>query len=216
MATYIQQISRYPAIGKGPELRALLEEWTRTAPSRGFAHNLISQLGADGPVFINGIRHENLAAFQTYPERSRANPGLGPFTAKMQPLLARPPQSALFQVLIPPPSQAPSPSFRFRVSRYPAIGKGPALQALLEERVKVMQAHGFRSLSRQMFGSEGPVFVTNIGFQDLASLEAFLDNNQRDPEFRAYAEKVESMMARPSKTELFEVLVPFPSGLAKI
>ncbi len=79
-----------------------------------------------------------------------------------------------------------------------------------------MQAHGFRSLSRQMFGSEGPVFVTNIGFQDMASLEAFLDNNQRDPEFRAYAEKVESMMARPSKTELFEVLVSFPSGLAKI
>ena len=87
-----------------------------------------------------------------------------------------------------PAQPSPSPSFRFRVSRYPAIGKGPALQALLEERVKAMQAHGFRSLSCQMFGSEGPVFVTNIGFQDMASLEAFLDNNQRDPEFRAYAE----------------------------
>jgi len=35
MATYIQQNSRYPAIGKGRELRALLEEWARTAPSRG-------------------------------------------------------------------------------------------------------------------------------------------------------------------------------------
>ncbi len=66
----------------------------------------------------------------------------------MQPLLARRPQSALFQVLIPRPSQASSPSFRYRVSRYPAIGKGPALQALLEERVKAMQAHGIRSLSR--------------------------------------------------------------------
>ncbi len=39
MATYIQQISRYPAIGKGPELRELLEEWAKTAPSRGFAHS---------------------------------------------------------------------------------------------------------------------------------------------------------------------------------
>ncbi len=214
MATYIQQISRYPAIGKGPELRALLEEWARTAPSRGFAHNLISQLlSSEGPVFINGIRHENLTAFQTYPERSRANPGFGPFTAKMQPLLAQwPPRSTLFQVLIPPPSQAPSPSFRFRVTRYPAIGKGAALQALLEERVKAMQAHGIRSLSRQMFGSEGPVFVTNIWFQDMASLEAHLDNNQRDPEFRAYSEKVQSMIARPNKTELFQTLVPFQRG----
>ncbi len=83
MATYIQQISRYPANGKGPELRAMLEEWARTAQSRSIAHKLISQLGSEGPVFINGIRHENLDAFQTYPERSRANPGLGPFTAKM-------------------------------------------------------------------------------------------------------------------------------------
>ncbi len=211
MATYIQLNSHYPATGKGPELRAVLEEWASTAPSRGFAHNLTSQLvGSEGPVFINGIRHENLAAFQTYPQRSRANPGFGPFIAKMQPLLARPPQLALFQMLIPPPSQAPSPSFRFRVSRYPAIGKGPALQAHLEERAKAMQAHGFYTLSRQMFGSEGPVFVTNRGFQDLASLEAHLDNNQRDPEFRAHAEKAQSMIARPNKIELFQVLVPFP------
>ncbi len=210
MATYIQQNSRYPAIGKGRELRALLEEWARTAPSRGFALNLISQLGSVVPVFTIGIRHENLTAFQTYPERNRANPGFGPFIAKMRPLVAGPIQSALFQELIPPPSQVSSLSFRYRVSRYPAIGKGPALQALLEERVKAMQAHGIRSLSRQMFGSEGTVFASQIGFQDMASLEAFLDNNQRDPEFRAYAEKVQSLLARPSKTELLQVLVPFP------
>ena len=130
----------------------------------------------------------------------------------MGPLMARPLQSALFQVLIPPSSQAPTPSFQYRVSRYPAIGKGPELQSLLEERSKAMQAHGFHTLSRQMFGSEGPVLVANIGFQDMASLEARLDNNQRDPEFRAFREKVQSMIARPNKTELFQVLVPFPSG----
>ena len=211
---YIQQISHYPASGKGSELRAVLEEWARIAPSRGSAQNLHSQLGSEGPVsvFIGGIRHENLAAFQTFPERNRANPAFGPFIAKLQSLMARPPQSALFQVLIPPPREAPGPSFQFRVSRYPAIGKGPALRALLEERVKAMQSHGFRTLRQQMFGSEGPVFVTSIGFQDMASLEAFLDNNQRDPKFQAYYEKVQSMVARPDKTELLQVLVPFPRG----
>ncbi len=213
MATYVQEISHYPAPGKGPELRALLEEWARTAPSRGFTQNLTSQLGSDlGPVFIIGIRHENLAAFQTYPERNQANPGFGPFIAKVQPLVARRAQSALFQRLNHAPSQAPRPNFVFRGSRYPAIGNGPALQALLEELFMAMQAHGFSTVSHQMFGSEGTVFASQIGFQDMASLEAFLDNNQRVPAFRAYAEKVQSLLARPSKTELLQVLVPFPRG----
>ncbi len=179
MATYIQRISRYPASGKGPELRALLEEWARSAPSRGSAQSLMSQLGSEGQVFITGIRHENLAAFQTDSERIQANPGFRPFIAKLQPHMARPLHSALFQVLIPPSSQAPTPNFQFRVSRYPAIGKGPALQALLEERVEATQSYGFRTLRQQMFGSEGPVFVTSIGFQDMASLEAQLDNKRR-------------------------------------
>ena len=69
--------------------------------------------------------------------------------------LGGPLRSELFQVLIPPSSQAPTPSFQFRVSRYPAIGKGPALKTLLEERTKAMQSHGFRMLSVQMFVSEG-------------------------------------------------------------
>jgi len=85
---YIQQISHYPSSGKGPELRAVLEEWTKTAPSRGSAQNLISQLASDGPVFIGGIRHENLTAFQTFRERNRANPAFGPFIAKLQSLMA--------------------------------------------------------------------------------------------------------------------------------
>ncbi len=118
MASYIQQLTHHPAPGKGPELRAVLEEWAKTAPSRGFEQNLMSQLGADGPVFINGIRHENLAAFHTYPERSRANPGWESFTKKMGPLMARPRQSALFQTLIPPAREAPRAKFHFVVTRY--------------------------------------------------------------------------------------------------
>ncbi len=208
MATYIQEISHYPAPGKGPELRAVLEDWAKTAPSRGFEHNLLSQLGSDGPNFINGIRHENLAAFHTYPQRSRANPGWEPFTKKMGSLMARPPQSGLFQTLVPPSREAPQPSFQFRVIRYPAVGKWLELQALLVERAKAQQGGGFRMLRRQAFGREGPSFVTSIGFQDLGSLEAFMEKNDGDAQFRAYVEKVESLTARPSKTELVQVLVP--------
>jgi hypothetical protein len=210
MASYVQLLIHHPVPGKGPELRAVLEEWAKTAPSRGFEHNLMRQLGSDGLAFINGIRHENLAAFHTYPERSRANPGWEPFTKKMGSLMARPRQSVLLQTLVSPSREAPRPSFQFRITRYPAVGKWLELQALLEERAKAAQTGGFRMLSRQMFGREGTTFVTSIGFQDLASLEAFIDNNDRDAQFRAYVEKVESLTARPSKTELFQVLVPFP------
>ena len=65
MASYVQLLIHHPAPGKGSELRAVLEEWAKTAQSRGFEQNLMSQLGADGPAFINGIRHENLAACLT-------------------------------------------------------------------------------------------------------------------------------------------------------
>ncbi len=210
MASYLQLLIHHPAPGKGPELRVVLEEWAKTAPSRGFEQNLLSQLGADGPVFINGIRHENLAAFHTYPERSRANPGWESFTKKMGPLTARPRQSVLLQTLVSPNREAPRPKFQFRITRYPAVGKWLELQALLVERAKAAQGGGFRVLHRQMFGREGPSFVTSIGFQDLASLEAFIDNNDRDAQFRAYVEKVESLTARPSKAELLQVLVNLP------
>jgi len=118
----------------------------------------------------------------------------------------------LVEVLIPPPSQAPTPGFTFRVSRYPTIGKGPALQVLLEERVKTMQARGrvYRVLTRQVFSSEGPVFASILGFEDMASLQAELNN--RDPKFQAFIKKAESMVARPNKIELFQMLVPFPRG----
>lgn len=93
---YIQQISHYPTRGKGPELRAVLEEWATTAPSRGSAEKLHSQFGSEGPVFTVGIRHENLAAFQNFPEHNRANPAFGPFIAKLQSLMVRPIRSTLF------------------------------------------------------------------------------------------------------------------------
>ncbi len=130
MATYIQLNSHYPATGKGPELRAVLEEWASTAPSRGFAHNLTSQLvGSEGPVFINGIRHENLTAFQTFRERNRANPAFGPFIAKLQSLMVRPIRSTLFQVRIPPSREAKSWNPLF------VTKTGPSLPNIWRERV---------------------------------------------------------------------------------
>ena len=207
---YMQEISHYPAQGKGQEVQAHLEEWAKSAPSRGFTMNLRSRVGTPNPVFILGVRHETLADYQSARERNRANPAFGAYLAKMQPLMGRRVESALFQGLVPPAREAPRPKFQFQISRYPAQGKWLELRALLEERAKAQSPELFRTLRQQVFGSEGPVLVTTIGFQDMASLEANLEANQRDPKFRAYVEKVESLTARPSKTDLFQVLVPLP------
>ena len=207
---YIQFIHHCPAPGKGPELRALLEEWAKTAPARGFRHNLGSRiLGPEGQDFVNGIQHEDLAAFETYPQRSQANPAFATFSARQQPLLSRPAVTDLYEVLVPAP--AGPRRFTYRVGLYPAIGKGPAVRGLLEDRVKALQGRGFLyGLQAKMFSEDGPVFAAGIGFEDLTALETYLQNNRRDPEFQAFNEKIQPLLGRPIKSELYQVLVPFP------
>ena len=207
---YMQLIHHYPAPGKGPELRALLEDWAKSAPSRGFRHNLTSRmLGSDGPDFVNGIQHDDLAAFESYPQRSQANPAFSDFTAKQRPLLGRQNVVELYEVLARSP--AGTRRFTYRVTFYPAVGKAPAVRALLEERTKAMQGRGLlSSLASKVFSEEGQLFTGNIGFADLASLEVYQGNNRQDPETRAFQEKVQPLLARPNRFELYQVLVPFP------
>jgi len=112
MATYIQQISRYPAIGKGPELRALLEEWARTAPSRGFAHNLISQLGSEGR---NPARESGCL-----PDLSGAQPGKSwPWALHRQDAAAPGPAPSVGVVSGADSPAQPSPEPQFQVPGQP-------------------------------------------------------------------------------------------------
>lgn len=207
---YIQFIHHYPAAGKGPELRALLEDWVKAAPSRGFRHNLASRmLGPEGPDFINGIAHEDLAAFETYPQRSQANPAFAEFNAKQRPLLGRQNIVELYEVLMPPPAGARR--FTYRDLLYPATGKAAAVRGILEERAKSQQARGFLyGLQAKVFGEEGPVFAASAGFPDMAALEKYREGNRQDPATRAFQEKLYPLLARPNRFELYQVLVPFP------
>lgn len=207
---YIELRHHYPAPGKGPELRANLEEWAKTAPSRGFRHSLTTQLlSQDGPVYVNGILHDTLADWGAYPQRSAAHPAQRTFIEKNQGLNSRPNLFTLYEVLVPMGTGDP---FRYirRITRYPAPGKGPSLRALMEERVKTAQARGRRhSLHAQMFSPEGQVFVHNIGDSDLVTMESQVRAFSQDPEAQELAEKVGALEGRPAKVELFEVLVPF-------
>src|SRR6266542_2253054 len=56
-----------------------------------------------------------------------------------------------------------------RTTYFQEIGKGPELRPLLEERVRLVQAHGVRaSLSSGTYVMDGPTLSISLQFDDLA------------------------------------------------
>ena len=63
-----------------------------------------------------------------------------------------------------------------------AIGKGPQLQAALEERVRLRQSQGLRvNLLATAFGLDSAAFVLSFQHPDLAALEAFRVKRREEP-----------------------------------
>lgn len=205
---YIQQTRHWPAPDKAPELRALLEDWAKNAPARGFRHNLTTpMLYSQGFVLVNGIWHETLADFQSYPQRSRAHPDHKAFTEKQAGLIARREQS-LVEVLVPPHLTTP-PTVQLRFFFAPALGKVQPVRTLLEERVKALQAAGTRvSLWRRLFHADGPGFTLNFSFDGMDALETWLQDSGREADVQAFSEKVHPLLARMPGSRLYQVLVP--------
>jgi len=99
-----------------------------------------------------------------------------------------------------------------RVSSYPALGKGVELRDALTEWVRKRQAQRMSfSLSVQLFNPEGQAFVITSRYSDLAEFENRRRTNLADREFQAAVAKFASLSRAPAKSELFEVLLPFPS-----
>ena len=213
---YSQRALNYPAPGKGRELRAVLEERVKTEQAKGRAITLAMQVfgGAEGNAYTLNIRHQDLASFEAMRGQNQSDPAFGAFQAKIGVLLIRPVVTQLSEVLIPFPAN-PAPKAPFYVQRalnYPAQGKGPELRALLEERVKGVQSSGQpASLSASVYGSDGPIFITALSFQDLAALESYRRRNQADPRFQAFGVKLNPLVRQVTRVELFEALIAMPS-----
>lgn len=206
---YVQFIRHSPAPGKAPALRALLEDWAKTAPARGASHSLSTpMINLTGQIFTNGIRHQDLGAFQEYLETSRSTPEFAAFIAKQQGLLAGSQTTTLHEILVP--MQHQDSKFVLTISDTPLVGKGFELQALLEERVRAAQARGaVRGLRCRAFGSDGPEFVQTVGFPDLASLDRWWAQRQSEPGFAEFFAKRQALQARPNSLEVHRILVPF-------
>ena len=67
---YTVRITHHPAPGKAAELRKVLEEHSKTSNAEGSPHNVSQPLYASDLTYVNGIRHESLAALEAYGARS--------------------------------------------------------------------------------------------------------------------------------------------------
>ena len=90
---------------------------------------------------------------------------------------------------------------------FPAIGKGPELRSLLEERTRQRQSQGERvGLAMVVFGPNTPAFRIGRLFEDLGGLEASLQQPfQGDP-------RVAALFRQPVATALYEQLVAVQPG----
>ena len=101
---FTQRISFYPAADKGPELRAVLEERVKRAPSRGVAAGLsIQRFGPEGAIYVVSQGWPDLAAYEANLQAQQSDPTFRPFQSKVASLTRQPNKQELFQALIPLP-----------------------------------------------------------------------------------------------------------------
>src|SRR5712691_3570108 len=94
-----------------------------------------------------------------------------------------------------------------RITFFPAIGKGPELRTILEERVRLAQSRGARAnLQTAVFGADGPTFSIGNQFDDLGALDAMLANPL------PVEPRIPPLTRQPVRTELFEVLLAAPAA----
>src|SRR5438132_640696 len=99
---YVQRATFFPATGKGPEARALMEAQTRSEQAQGVPVNLASQsFNPDGPAFVRNLRLADLAALAQRQKSNTADPARQAYTAKLSTLLSQPAKLELYEIIIP-------------------------------------------------------------------------------------------------------------------
>jgi hypothetical protein len=209
MPTNTLRISHTPALGKGPALRAALEAHTKASSAAGGRYGLQQRLYASEAAFINLIQFDGLAALDADRAASPTDSARQARIAKINENLGRPQSTALFETLVPVNAATP-PAYTMRVNFTPALGKGPELRKVLEERVRAGTQKGSLAtgLGTQVAPEDGASFSINVLFANLATYEEFRAANQSDPSFQAFQTRLAGLLTSQPRQELYAVLVP--------
>src|SRR5713226_8464624 len=96
---YTQRIIHRPALGKGTELRAALEE-RNSAANAAASHALNVTMFALEPAYIHSIRFESLAAIEAYQEQQQGDAAFQAVGRKIMQCLSRPQGVLLYEELM--------------------------------------------------------------------------------------------------------------------
>ena len=206
---YTQRIVHIPAVGKGTELRAALEERNASA-SAAAPHALSTLMFSPQPAYIHAIRFENLAAIETYQGR----PLDETFRAqgrKIDACLAQERITLLYEDLAGADVTG-TPKFLIRNRYCPAAGKGQELRAALEERMhgSTPGLAGAR-LSQQVVPPDGPAYSVTLLFGSMADIDQFRATQAKDSSFMPFVTKIASLSRAPLQQRMQRILAPFPS-----
>ncbi|MCH7787725.1 MAG: hypothetical protein IIC22_09455 [Chloroflexi bacterium] len=164
-----------------------------------------------GPVFVANRVFDNMEALEKFRDQIVSNPTYRESIEKAAPLRRKDIDIEIFNVLVPPSGENAPRRYVLRSHGYPALGKETLVASIITEVVKSGQAERpYTRLSRQIFGSQGVVFVYGDSFETLAEFENVMINNP-SASLQAAAAQVTSLSRAPIVNELYEVLIPFPS-----
>ena len=208
---YTQRVTLQPVAGKVAEVEALLTDRIRRRQAQGTNASLAQRLTGEGATFMLALRFPDIAAFQSFRTANRADREFQAYQATLAPMLRGPGRVELSEILIPA-AAGPAPTYLQRVTIYPALDKVTDVRELLEERITTAASQGGRAaLARPVVSDHGPAFEATILHEDLSAFERTTRANEADKDFQTFLGNLAGLVRQPSKTELFEVLVPFTS-----
>jgi hypothetical protein len=201
---FMHRAQLHPAIGKADELRPLLEEEVRARHAQGLRANLTRSLYSNSQWFAMGVQFESLAAREAWQS--------GPAPAAAPPLLRAPNQLTLLELLVAANPGGREVKYVERVTVEPVAGKGAAVRSLLSSRASRDQASENRvGLSVRVAGEAAGTFEVQFVYADLAEFEAAREKRRTDAGFAEFVDAIAPLLARRTSTEMFEVLIPFPT-----
>jgi hypothetical protein len=209
---YTLRVIHFPALGKGPELSAALNEWSSAPISKVFPFAISTSLFAPEPAYVNAVRLDTLAAWDDWTGRHQSDSVSQACMTRVMACMSRPQIMQLSRVLIPVDNTRP-PKVVLRGTRVAAPGQGPALRAAMEAQAEAGKSRPGvigSGLSQSMVSLEGPTFSWTVMFDDLAGVEQFLDSMATQP--GAVGAQANAAAASPLRQRWFRVLKPFPAS----
>ncbi len=204
---YVQRNTYSAALGKGDDLRQLLQEAIIGYQADGIRIGLSRTVFGPAGEFTTITLAQSLAELQATRERILGGSAYRTRTAKSATLLSTQPVSSLIEPIVPFP-EGPNPNrWGQRVVLTPAVGKFNDLRRITEERIRARQARLRISLAQTVFGVD-QALVVNISLADFAAIDALREMNRTDADFISYQEQIQPLLARNPEVTLFEVLVP--------